>query len=98
MVTKASSSPVPHEGTVEKVAQIISSVANEAVKLRPIAPSDSLTDAGVSSLDMVNVMLALEAAFDVFIPADLIKPSSFRSINSIAAMLESLQPHQFAVA
>ena len=48
--------------------------------------SDNLRDAGLTSLDMVNLMLAIEAEFDIEIPQSAITPENF---DTIAAM-ESL--------
>lgn len=79
--------------TIAKVSDLVADILRKQPGgVRPVGPADALTDAGISSLDMVNLMLALEAAFDVFIPAELIKPSSFRSIASIAAMIDGLRP------
>ena len=53
-------------------------------QLEPAAP---LIDAGVSSLDMVNLMLAIEADFDLFIPPEQVNPQNFRSLETIAVMV-----------
>ena len=50
------------------------------------ASSDNLRDAGLTSLDMVNLMLAIEAEFDIEIPQSAMTPENF---DTIAAM-ESL--------
>lgn len=72
--------------------------------LRGIRPAQSdgqaydeatrLTDAGFSSLDMVKVMLGVEAAFDLMIPQDLITPETFQSGAAIAAMIAKLKTGQ----
>jgi acyl carrier protein len=54
---------------------------------RPIAADDSLTDIGVSSIDMVNLMLAVEAEFNVLIPSSDISPENFRSVATIEALI-----------
>ena len=46
-----------------------------------------LTDAGLTSIDMVNLMLAIEAEFDIMIPASDITPANFRSISTIEALI-----------
>lgn len=53
-----------------------------------VGPDDGLVDAGLGSMDMVNLMLAVEAEFDLMIPATDITPRNFRSIASIATMVE----------
>jgi acyl carrier protein len=54
---------------------------------RPVSINDQLTETGLSSLDMVNLMLAIEAEFDIMIPASEITPANFRSISSIEALI-----------
>jgi acyl carrier protein len=44
---------------------------------------DNLRDAGLTSLDMVNLMLAVEAEFDIEIPQSAMTPDNF---DTIAAM------------
>ena len=51
-----------------------------------------LTDLGISSIQMVQLMLAVEAAFDLTIPAIEITPENFNSIGSIAALILRLRP------
>ena len=57
---------------------------------RPIANSDDLREAGMTSLDMVNLVLAVESAFDLEIPESMITPANFRSVASIDALITSL--------
>lgn len=56
-----------------------------------IGASDDLYQCGLSSHASVNVMLALEAAFDVEFPDRLLKRSVFGSIDSIARAIGELQ-------
>ncbi|CCD95176.1 putative Acyl carrier protein (ACP) [Bradyrhizobium sp. ORS 375] len=53
-----------------------------------------LVDVGLTSMDMVNLMLAIEAEFDFTIPQELITPENFQSI----ATLERLVAGQLAAA
>jgi acyl carrier protein len=53
----------------------------------PIPVGEQLSALGLSSLDMVNLMIAVEAEFDVAFPANEITPANFRSIASIEALL-----------
>jgi acyl carrier protein len=54
---------------------------------RQVSIDDELTEAGLASIDMVNLMLAVEAEFDVTIPASEITPANFRSISTIEALI-----------
>jgi acyl carrier protein len=51
---------------------------------------DDLYQRGLSSHASVNVMLALEDAFDVEFPDSLLRRDTFRSVESIRGALESL--------
>ena len=53
--------------------------------------SDALVDVGLSSLDLVNLMVAVEAEFDIMIPPASLTPKNFYSIETIARMVESVR-------
>jgi acyl carrier protein len=55
-----------------------------------VAPNDDLREAGLTSLDMVELVLSVEAEFDVRIPETAITPANFRSIAAIDALITSL--------
>ena len=57
---------------------------------RPVGPDDDLSASGLSSLDMVNLMLAVEAEFDLKIPDRQMTPSNFRSIGHITKLVRDL--------
>jgi acyl carrier protein len=56
----------------------------------PIAADQNLTDAGLTSLDMVNLMLAIEDEFGVEIPSRQMTPANFRSIAAIERLVSTL--------
>lgn len=62
------------------------------------AHADSrLVDIGLTSMDMVNLMLAVEAEFDFTIPQDQITPENFQSVKTLEAMVVGqLQPQAAA--
>jgi acyl carrier protein len=63
-----------------------------ARKGRPeAAPDQDLREAGLSSLDTVNLMLAVEGAFDLFIPEAEMTPDNFRSARTVAGLVERLR-------
>jgi acyl carrier protein len=51
---------------------------------------DDLRGAGLSSLDIVNLMLAVESELDIKIPERDMTPSNFRSIARIVALVRGL--------
>lgn len=56
-----------------------------------IGATDDLYQSGLTSHASVNVMLGLEAAFDIEFPDRLLKRSVFGSIDSIARAVGELQ-------
>ncbi|HKT95369.1 MAG TPA: acyl carrier protein [Paraburkholderia sp.] len=70
---------------------IISETACLDVPVATLSDTDSLYDAGLSSLGTIRVMLAIEEALDIEIPAELITFDLFQSIESLASMLVSLR-------
>jgi acyl carrier protein len=57
---------------------------------RNINIEDSLSDLGMTSLKMVDLMLSVEAEFDIAIPQQEITPDNFLSIASLEAMVARL--------
>jgi len=53
-------------------------------------PSADLRRSGLTSLDMVNLMLGVETVFDIEIPQSEMTPVNFRSIVSIEAVVRKL--------
>jgi acyl carrier protein len=58
--------------------------------LAPVARGDNLRDAGVTSLDMVNLMLAVEEAFELMLPQEAMTPENFRSVEAIETLVNGL--------
>jgi acyl carrier protein len=55
-----------------------------------LAPDQPLYDAGLSSLDMVSLMLAVEAEFDFEIPQQHLTLENFRSVATICRLVALL--------
>lgn len=52
-----------------------------------IDPESRLVDVGLTSMDMVNLMLGVEAEFDFTIPQSEITPENFQSIRALELMV-----------
>jgi acyl carrier protein len=50
-------------------------------------PDSRLVDVGLTSMDMVNLMLGVEAEFDFMIPQSEITPDNFQSIKTLERMI-----------
>ncbi len=77
--------------TEEHTMTIARRVMAERAPSVEFTADDSLTDIGMSSLDLVGLMLAVEAEFDIMIPPTYIKPERFKSVSAIAQMVESIR-------
>jgi acyl carrier protein len=75
----------------DDVAQLVRRILEERSINAVIAPDSDLRDVGLSSLDMVALVLSVEAEFNVTIPETQITPANFRSISSINALVMSLR-------
>lgn len=83
------SSVSPGEGRGEVIRGMVAAML--ARKGRPpVQKRDNLRDAGLSSLDVVNLMLAVEDTFDLTLPQEKMTPENFRSIDTIEALVGSL--------
>ena len=52
-----------------------------------LLPDSRLVDVGMTSIDMVNLMLSVEAEFDLTLPPSEITPDNFRSVQTIHQMV-----------
>jgi acyl carrier protein len=56
-----------------------------------VGPADDLREAGLTSMDMVNLVLAVELEFGLMIPEISITPTNFRSVAAISSLVGTLQ-------
>ncbi|AQV96188.1 acyl carrier protein [Cupriavidus necator] len=73
------------------IRNILGEVARLDVPVSNLADGDDLYAAGLSSLATVHVMLALENAFDIEIPDQMLTRQLFRSVDSLAAAVEQIR-------
>lgn len=74
----------------ERIAALIGALLAKRGIDRPVGRHDDLSEAGLSSLDTVNLMLAVETEFDLKIPDRDMTPANFRSIVRIEALVAAL--------
>ena len=74
----------------ERVAALVRQLLAKRNIDRPVGADESLAACGLSSLDVVNLMLAVEGEFAIKIPDRDMTPSNFRSIASIEALVRAL--------
>jgi acyl carrier protein len=75
----------------DRIRKILADHARLSVDPATLRDEDDLYQAGMTSHASVNVMLALEDAFDVEFPDSMLKRSVFESISAIAAAVGELQ-------
>ena len=86
------SPPEPMNKTVhEEIRRVIGDHARLAVDAGHLTDDTDLYEAGMTSHASVNVMLALEDAFDLEFPDRMLKRDVFESVDRIAAAVAELQ-------
>jgi acyl carrier protein len=75
---------------IDKIRRILKDHGRLSKEAEALTEDTDLYQAGMTSHASVNVMLALEAEFDVEFPDQMLKRSVFQSIASIRAAIEEL--------
>jgi acyl carrier protein len=75
----------------DKIFRIVERFLAQRSIDRTLHPEDNLRDAGITSLDMVNIVLQVESACDVTIPDREITPANFRSVAAIDKLITGLR-------
>src|SRR5262249_21346098 len=71
----------------ERVISLVTGILSANSIMIDVQPGSRLTDIGMTSMDMVNLMLAVEAEFDMTIPQADITPENFQSPESIERLV-----------
>jgi acyl carrier protein len=80
----------PARDSAERVARLVRELLAKRSINRQVGADDDLTACGLSSLDIVNLMLGVETEFDIKVPDRDMTPSNFRSIARIDALVSGL--------
>lgn len=80
----------PDEVCNRLIALVKQVVGPGAVFPEPFPMQTQLSDLGISSLKMVNLMLAVELEFDIAIPQADITPDNFQSCASIEVLVRRM--------
>ncbi|MBR0821985.1 phosphopantetheine-binding protein [Bradyrhizobium liaoningense] len=77
----------------DRIIKLVKGILEQNSLVANITPSAKLVDAGLTSMDMVNLMLGVEAEFDFTIPQSEITPENFQSVETLERMVSTqLQP------
>jgi acyl carrier protein len=77
----------------DRILVLVKAILKQNAIVADVKPASLLVDVGLTSMDMVNLMLSVEAEFDFTIPQAEITPENFQSIKTLERMIVSqLQP------
>ena len=72
-----------------RLLALVKSILDQNAITAELNPATLLVDVGLTSMDMVNLMLAVEAEFDFTIPQSEITPENFQSVETLKALVVS---------
>jgi acyl carrier protein len=70
-----------------RVLGLVKSILEQNSIAAELKPESLLVDVGLTSMDMVNLMLGVEAEFDFTIPQSQITPENFQSVKTLKLMI-----------
>jgi acyl carrier protein len=74
----------------ERVVAVVQRLMNDRSITRPVTSEDTLTEAGLTSLDAVRLVLLVEDEFNIEIPIAELTLANFRSISTISRLVTGL--------
>ena len=73
-----------------RVSAVVQHLLAQRSITREVGPLDDLRQAGLTSLDMISLVLSLEGEFGITVPETSIKPANFRTVDAISRLVTSL--------
>jgi acyl carrier protein len=73
-----------------RILALVTAILKQNAIVAEVHPDSHLVDVGLTSMDMVNLMLAMEAEFDFTLPQSVITPENFQSVKTLEQMIVSL--------
>ena len=70
-----------------RIVVLVKGILEQNTIAADVTPSARLVDIGLTSMDMVNLMLGVEAEFDFTIPQDKITPENFQSVATLERLV-----------
>ena len=71
----------------DRIRAVVEAILEQNSIAVQVDPESQLVDVGLTSMDMVNLMLGVEAEFDFTIPQPDITPENFQSIRTLELMI-----------
>ncbi|TYO64814.1 acyl carrier protein [Bradyrhizobium hipponense] len=76
-----------------RIIKLVKGILEQNSLSTDVTAAAKLVDVGLTSMDMVNLMLGVEAEFDFTIPQSEITPENFQSVETLERMVTAqLQP------
>jgi acyl carrier protein len=72
-----------------RLLALVKSILKQNAITADVEPNTLLVDVGLTSMDMVNLMLGVEAEFDFTIPQPEITPENFQSVETLTSLVAS---------
>ena len=80
-----------------RIVVLVQTILEQNSIAADVLPASRLVDVGLTSMDMVNLMLGVEAEFDFTIPQGEITPENFQSVATLERMVVGqLRPERAA--
>src|SRR5215468_1298259 len=73
----------------DRIIKLVKGILEQNSLAADVTPGARLVDIGLTSMDMVNLMLGVEAEFDFTIPQPEITPENFQSVDTLQRMVAS---------
>jgi acyl carrier protein len=70
-----------------RLLALVTTILRESSIVVDVSPGSRLFDTGLTSMDMVKLMLEIEAEFDLTIPQADITPKNFETVDTIERMI-----------
>ena len=70
-----------------RTAALVKAILEQNSIVVEFDPDSRLAEIGLTSMDMVNLMLGVEAEFDFTIPQSEITPENFKSVGTLQQMI-----------
>jgi len=75
----------------DQVAEVVRQAMPQRYSVAELRERTDLFEAGLTSMAMVKLMLAIEVAFDIAIPDPDLHPDNFRSVAAVEALVSRLR-------
>ncbi len=79
----------------DRVLSVVRSILEQNAITADVHAESRLVDIGLGSMDMVELMLKVEAEFDLTLPQPEITPENFQSVKTLEVMMKRLEQRCF---